>query len=511
MKMMKQFKAFCGRFAKARRGNVAIIFGVMMVPTMVLLGGLVDYGMAIKTKSQLTATLDAAMLAAMLQYAEDENVDYEQIIEDYIDKNFTQSNKKLHGTIIDVGTPTISDEGEMKATSTVNVPTNFLKFAHFDNFEFSVSSGVMVGGSSIEVALVLDNTGSMKGSKITALKSAANDLLDIIYPEGYNNSDEKIKFAVVPFADYVNIGEKVSGEYVVVGRSDRDESGTDIPEDYRRTWTEDAHESCWNEYPNSTRECTPTPRGGWSWNDGVKYWNKNKWNGETCTGSRGAPVRHCKWVNGKEKHKDYKWTGCVGSRPHDLNVRDDGYETGVPGLMKNYCKNQIASTTRLTSDRQSIVSGLNKMKAKRNTYIPSGLAWGWRTLSPTAPFGDGASYSNNAVRKVIVLMTDGANTKSVKKWTGHDTDNNAGEVWGHNKGNKSQANTYTSELCTNIKAKHIMVYTIGFDIDGESGIKTLMQECAGNGGQYFDASDSTELADAFRQIGKSLLNLRLTH
>ncbi len=71
MEMINKFKAFCGRFVKQTKGNVAIIFGVMMVPTMVLTGGLVDYGMAIKTKSQLTSTLDEEMLAAMLQYADD--------------------------------------------------------------------------------------------------------------------------------------------------------------------------------------------------------------------------------------------------------------------------------------------------------------------------------------------------------------------------------------------------------------------------------------------------------
>ena len=67
MEMMRSLKVFCTRFAKAQKGNVAIIFGVMMVPTMVLVGGLVDYGQAIKTKSQLVATLDSAMLAAMLE------------------------------------------------------------------------------------------------------------------------------------------------------------------------------------------------------------------------------------------------------------------------------------------------------------------------------------------------------------------------------------------------------------------------------------------------------------
>ena len=222
MDMLSSFRGFFSRFVKARKGNVAIIFGFTMIPVMVLIGGLVDYGSAIKTKSQLVATLDAAMLAAMLQYSEDPGVDYEEIITNYIDKNFTQSDKRLHGTIIEVSTPTISDQGEMKSSITVTVPTSFLKFAHFDEFKFSISTGVMVGGSSIEVAMVLDNTGSMAGDKIKALKKSANELLDIILPDDYDNSAEKIKFSIIPFADYVNIGME-----------NRTQLGLDIPDDYK--------------------------------------------------------------------------------------------------------------------------------------------------------------------------------------------------------------------------------------------------------------------------------------
>ena len=510
MEMIKKFKAFCGRFAKQTKGNVAIIFGVMMVPTMVLTGGLVDYGMAIKTKSQLTSTLDAAMLAAMLQYSDDEDADYQKIIEDYIDQNFTSSNKKLHGTVIEVTAAAISDEGEMSASVKAVVPTSFLKFAHKDEFEFTISAAVMVGGSSIEVALVLDNTASMQGSKITDLKSAVKDLLDIIYPEDYDNSDEKIRFSVVPFADYVNIGVKVTGEYVVVGRSDRDEPGTDIPEDYKVNWNKDAYNKCWNTYPDSTRKCKPKPKKwGTCYNDGVPYPCK-KWNGETCTGSYGDPVEKCEWQEAESGSKNYKWYGCMASRVHDLNTRDEEYGTGVPSMMKNYCKNDIATMTRLTPIRDAIISGIDDMKAKRNTYIPSGLVWGWRSLTSTAPFADGAPYTSAAVRKVIVLMTDGNNTKSMKKRTGDDTINNDSEVWGHKGSSSSQANNYTGELCANIKEKGIMVYTIGFEIDGGSDIENLMKACAGNGGQYYDADNSTELADAFKEIGKSLLNLRLT-
>ena len=399
MEMLRNMRVFWSDFVNAQKGNVVIIFGLTMVPTMVLIGGLVDYGMAIKTKSQLVQTLDAAMLAAMLQYSEDEAADYEGIIASYIDKNFTQSEKRLHGTIIEVGTPEISDEGEMKATITATVPTSFLKFAHFDEFQFTISSGVMVGGSSVEVALVLDNTGSMDGDKIIALKKASKDLIEIVYPEDFNNSAKKIKFSIIPFADYVNIGQ-----------DNRDEAGLDIPANY--------------EVPNGDGEwCEPKK---------IKYGCKKKKTKYDCkkdgvmipNGCTKTKKYGCKTKNNPKygacypDMKKFKWYGCMGSRKHDLNTRDDSYDTGVPGLMKSYCKKDIAQMTRLTADREEILDGIDNMKSKRETYIPGGLAWGWRSISPVTPFADGSPYSNEAVRKVIVLMTDGANTKSMKKWGG---------------------------------------------------------------------------------------------
>ena len=114
-------------------------------------------------------------------------------------------------------------------------------------------------------------------------------------------------------------------------------------------------------------------------------------------------------------------------------------------------------------------------------------------------------------------MTDGKNTKAMQKWEPSwnwgAAKHHVGEIWGHDKSGASaetEANGYTAELCSNIKAKKIIVYTIGFQIPAGSTIETLMKACAGNGGKYFDADDGTELADAFKEIGQSLLNLRLS-
>ena len=64
---------------------------------------------------------------------------------------------------------------------------------------------------------------------------------------------------------------------------------------------------------------------------------------------------------------------------------------------------------RLTNVASTINSAIDALVAKGSTVIPAGLLWGWRVISPTPPFTDGADYANDKVTKAIVLLTDGEN------------------------------------------------------------------------------------------------------
>ncbi len=44
-----------------------------------------------------------------------------------------------------------------------------------------------------------------------------------------------------------------------------------------------------------------------------------------------------------------------------------------------------------------------------NTVIPAGLLWGWRVVSPGAPFTARGAYNDEKLVKAIVLLTDGEN------------------------------------------------------------------------------------------------------
>jgi len=63
MKVMLRAQSY--RFARDRKANVAVIFALMMVPTIYLLGMAMDYTQALRKRSQLDAAADAAAIAAV--------------------------------------------------------------------------------------------------------------------------------------------------------------------------------------------------------------------------------------------------------------------------------------------------------------------------------------------------------------------------------------------------------------------------------------------------------------
>ena len=70
------------------------------------------------------------------------------------------------------------------------------------------SSEVKCGGDTLEIALVLDNSGSMgSNGKIDTLKLAASDLVTTLHASlGSMSKPDPLQFSLVPFAGMVNVG-----------------------------------------------------------------------------------------------------------------------------------------------------------------------------------------------------------------------------------------------------------------------------------------------------------------
>ena len=343
-------------------------------------------------------------------------------------------------------------------------------------FKLRVQTVVRRALGTTELALVLDTTGSMSGSKITTLKTAATGLVTKVTKD----KEADVKVAVIPFGQYVNIG---------VDR--RDEPWANVPADYSQRVTPACttitqRTTCQTERYSCTR-----------YNDGTPYQT-------TCTRSINCktvpvdpPQQHCPapYTN------NYRFQGCIGSPAYPKNVTDDDPSRRYPGFLNLSCGSEL---TPLTSNSGQMKSAIATLQASGETYIPAGLAWGFNALSGATPLTEAKDYDRNGPnrnpRKVLVLMTDGQNTKLMNASNGrHDISPAAGQ-------RAKQADDYTAELCRNIKAEKIELFAVAFDVD-DATTKSMLKKCATDAQHYFDAQDLASLLRAFDKIADALQNL----
>ncbi|MFA5955284.1 pilus assembly protein TadG-related protein [Hyphomicrobium sp.] len=202
-------RACLAAFRDDTRGSVAIIFGLTIITLCAMIGLAVDYSRFVNARNQTIAATDAAVLAgarAMQTNGGDQSAAlkvaatyYQQAVKDRID--VIHDSDSITFAVTDGGT-------SMSTLGNVRIATPFMSFVHTPSLPLLRADGsdyskaiLSVGGNgetSLEVSLMLDITGSMAGQKLTDMKSAASDLVNIVVWD--NQSEYTSKIAIVPFA-----------------------------------------------------------------------------------------------------------------------------------------------------------------------------------------------------------------------------------------------------------------------------------------------------------------------
>lgn len=454
-------------FCRDNRGGVAIIFSFSILALAMVAGLAIDHARAFSTQQALQQDTDSTLLfIARRQMQEGEGFDAQHAAAAY----FKTLNREVFAgaeTSIVISQPA---PDRFRAHSTSTMRTYLGKLFDVANITVGADSEVVLGPRPVEVALVLDNTASMGGAKLDGLKDASKALVDIAYAQP--GADENVRIGIVPFGQYVNIGQ-----------ANRHAPWVFVPNDSTVTGSE----VCYMEKPViGTSNCHTETRT--YMNDGVPV----SYEANICDYTYGPEAQVCytpTTVN--------TWNGCVGSRNYPLETLDGQYETQIPGVMNAACPSEI---TGLTNDVGVLKGQVDAMVATGETYLPSGLIWGWRVLSKEAPYAEAMGYNElkkgQKARKILVLMSDGKNTLSptYPEHTGTDV---------------ALANSLSTEICTNIKAKGIEIFSVAFQVDDASA-RDVLQGCATSTANYFDAQSVAELETAFAQIASEFNPLRLT-
>jgi Flp pilus assembly protein TadG len=351
------------RFLENRKGGVAPLLALTIVPLIGVVGAAVDYSRATSVRAAMQSALDATalMLSKDAQALTTEQLD--QKAATYFNALFHRTEASNVQVTQKLSSPQ-QGSFNIKVSSTATVNTMFWQLVGYGQVDISATGEVVWGIKKLNLALALDNTLSMNSSgKMTALKEAAHNLLDTLKKAEKTPGD--IKVSIVPFAVDVNVGiDNVDAEWI----------------DWE-DW-EARNGTCSKNY--STNE-NYTPKERCNNRDGV--WTPNP-------------------------HS--QWNGCVMDRDqnNDVTATATGAAQAVryPAQQASDCP---VAMMPLSTDWTALNAKIDAMVPTGKTNVTIGMQMAWQTLAPVAPF-NGPSPSPD-LDKVIILLTDGQNTEN--RWT----------------------------------------------------------------------------------------------
>lgn len=212
-------------FGRDCRGSFATITGVSVIAIMLCAGIALDYTRIAHTKSIINDALDAAILAAgnELSTGAASGDKLEQDFRDYFEANLESRSIKLDDIRI-VRFEANEATGKISAEAQAKIPTTLLALTGTKEVDIGVPVEAVFASEDIEVAMVLDVTGSMRqNGKLEALKSAASDAVNILLPSG--STGDRVRIGIVPYSSAVNAGSYAST--ASAGQAGRDDCVTE--------------------------------------------------------------------------------------------------------------------------------------------------------------------------------------------------------------------------------------------------------------------------------------------
>ena len=190
-------------FRSANRGNVMMTFALASLPLIGATGAAVDFSRASSANAAMQSALDSAALILSKEATTLNSGQLAARADALFKANFHRT--EVTGIVI---TPTFTNPQSGSYTLTL-AGTGILQTTLAAVFQPTMTIGaksqVLWGMKRLELALALDNTGSMSSSnKMTQLKIAAKNLLTTLKTAAKKPDD--IKVAIIPFDTTVNLG-----------------------------------------------------------------------------------------------------------------------------------------------------------------------------------------------------------------------------------------------------------------------------------------------------------------
>ena len=341
------------QFANDSKGSVLPMFAVAVIPLFGIMGAAIDYSRASSARTDMQGAIDSVAIMLAKEANTLTTAEIAAKANTYFQALFNRPEAK--GITI---TPVFSQTDgtfTMRVSGSGEVPTRFMNIMGFNKMEIATSTEVKWGQRKLELALALDNTGSMSSSnKMTELKKASKDLLATLKKSAI--TPDTVKVSIVPFATDVNVGTGNAG-------------------------------AAWLDW--SAFDAAPIP--------GVLCFAQYCWNGQAIVLKRTL------------------WNGCVWDREKPYDIQDAVPDNTSRKFQPHQAGNCPTAMLPLTNNWTALDAKIDAMVPTGNTNVTIGLEWGWHTLTAGEPMTQAAAPAKG-LDKVIILLTDGENTQN--RWNG---------------------------------------------------------------------------------------------
>ncbi|KQV68261.1 hypothetical protein ASC90_11580 [Rhizobium sp. Root1220] len=432
----------------SERGNVAMVFALLLVPLVVAGGAGVDLARYEAVRVEMQDGLDRGVLAAASLTQKQKTADVLQSYMNNLDyaKDIT----------IRFNEATALNSRKITAQASYTIGTAFLHLAGVKTLNITTVSSAEEAKQNIELSLMLDMSGSMVGSKIKNLKAASQQFIDQILTA---ETKEYTTVSVVPYAGHVNVGAAVFDQL----------GGKRLAQQIPK------------KDPNYKGSCFELDASGYG-SDSIPTFK-----------DRGQLPTFTNW-NFETTDKEKKWWWCPGEEDSITYFSNDA----------TYLKSRLSTLALYdgTGTQNAMQWGYMLLNPGSRSIVQAAIATG-RMSSAFA--NRPAAFNASDTMKVLVLMTDGVITAQYRP----KDYNRSPDLKPDNNTMSGDTAAMLSKVCSTAKAKGITVFTIGFELGSDTAAINGMKNCATSAAHFYQAS-GTGIGDAFKSISTSIRKLRLT-
>lgn len=513
-------------FSRDDRGVFAVVFGLIAVVLIATAGSTVDYIRIQQARTTIQVLLDAAALALQREIYSGSEAEISEKAERLLLERSRETGIDVAITSVEIR----REEGALRLAATVSIETAFVTLVGVHRLSAFVLSEASRERLSLEIAMVLDNSGSMAtGSRMGHLKSAANKASTIFFND-MNPDSPDVFVGVVPFTQFVNVGRQYANAAWIDRFGLSEIADDNLVVDANSPQTGFNRIELFGRLRNAPwRGCVEARAYPLDTNDDVPEASRP----DTLFVPAFAPDE----PDAQDRYgRDLYNNSYLADQPRQCAPPPNGSSYSQRVLQERMCKYTNASVTKasmtqaqgpnadcpnnpltpLTSSSQTIIQAIASMTPQGGTNIAQGAVWGLHLLSENEPFAAAPFAPDN--RKVMILMTDGDNFHSASPnmngarfYTayGYPYNSRLGQLGDSTQKLQGFMDARLLETCQNAKGLGIVVYTIGLAV-ARTETEKILQSCSSGEGYWFLPQQPNELDAIFEQIAGQLAELRLT-